>query len=112
VPQITFDSKGRATAAANVAIAITASQVTDFTAAVQAIIDGSGAVASVGDGSNTAYTITHSLNSRDVIVQVYDNATYDTVFTDVVRATVNTVVVTFAVAPASNAYRVVIQRVS
>ena len=112
VPQITFDSKGRATAAANVAIAITASQVTDFTAAVQAIIDGSGAVASVGDGSNTAYTITHSLNSRDVIVQVYDNATYDTVFTDVVRATVNTVVVTFATAPASNAYRVVIARVS
>ena len=112
VPQITFDAKGRATAAANVAIAITASQVTDFTAAVQAIIDGSGASASVGDGTNTAYTITHSLNSRDVIVQVYDNATYDTVFTDVVRATVNTVVVTFAVAPSSNAYRVVIQRVS
>ena len=112
VPQITFDSKGRATAAANVAIAITASQVTDFTAAVQAIIDGSGAAASVGDATNTAYTITHSLNSRDVIVQVYDNATYDTVFTDVVRATVNTVVVTFATAPASNAYRVVIQRVS
>lgn len=112
VPQITFDSKGRATAAANVAIAITASQVTDFTTAVQAIIDGSGAAASVGDGTNTAYTITHSLNSRDVIVQVYDNATYDTVFTDVVRSTVNTVVVTFAVAPSSNAYRVVIQRVS
>jgi hypothetical protein len=86
--------------------------VTDFTAAVQAIIDGSGAVASVGDGSNTAYTITHSLNSRDVIVQVYDNATYDTVFTDVVRSTVNTVVVTFATAPSSNAYRVVIARVS
>ena len=112
VPQITFDSKGRATAAANVAIAITASQVTDFTAAVQAIIDGSGAAASVGDATNTAYTITHSLNSRDVIVQVYDNATYETIYTDVTRPTVNTVVVTFATAPASNAYRVVIQRVS
>ena len=112
VPQITFDSKGRATTAANVAIAITASQVTDFTAAVQAIIDGSGAAASVGDATNTAYTITHSLNSRDVIVQVYDNATYETIYTDVTRPTVNTVVVTFATAPASNAYRVVIQRVS
>jgi len=112
VPQITFDAKGRATAAANVAIAITASQVTDFTTAVQAIIDGSGAFASVGDATNTAYTITHSLNSRDVIVQVYDNATYDTVFVDTTRPTVNTVVVTFATAPSSNAYRVVIQRVS
>jgi hypothetical protein len=112
VPQITFDAKGRATAAANVAIAITASQVTDFTAAVQAIIDGSGAAANVGDGTNTAYAITHNLNSRDVIVQVYDNATYDTVFVDTVRTSVNVVTLTFATAPSSNAYRVVIQRVS
>ncbi len=81
-------------------------------AAVQAIIDGSGAVANVGDGTNTAYTITHNLNSRDVIVQVYDNATYDTVYVDTTRSTVNTVVLTFATAPALNAYRVVIARVS
>jgi hypothetical protein len=112
VAQVTFDAKGRATSASSVAIAITASQVTDFTSAVQAIIDGSGAVANVGDGTNTAYTITHNLNSRDVIVQVYDNATYETVFVDTARSTVNTVVLTFATAPASNAYRAVIQRVS
>jgi hypothetical protein len=112
VAQVTFDAKGRATSASTIAIAITASQVTDFTSAVQAIIDGSGAVANVGDGTNTAYTITHNLNSRDVIVQVYDNATYDTVFVDTTRSTVNTVVLTFATAPASNAYRAVIQRVS
>jgi hypothetical protein len=112
VAQVTFDAKGRATSASTIAIAITASQVTDFTTAVQAIIDGSGAVANVGNGTNTAYTITHNLNSRDVIVQVYDNATYDTVFVDTTRSTVNTVVLTFATAPASNAYRAVIQRVS
>jgi len=112
VAQVTFDAKGRATSASSVTIAITASQVTDFTSAVQAIIDGSGAVANVGDGSNTSYAITHNLNSRDVIVQVYDNATYDTVYTDVIRTSVNVVTVTFATAPASNAYRVVIQRVS
>jgi hypothetical protein len=112
VAQVTFDAKGRATSASSVTIAITASQVTDFTSAVQAIIDGSGAVANVGDGTNTAYTITHNLNSRDVIVQVYDNATYDTVYVDTTRSTVNTVVLTFATAPASNAYRAVIQRVS
>ena len=112
VAQVTFDAKGRATSASSVTIAITASQVTDFTSAVQAIIDGSGAVANVGDGTNTAYTITHNLNSRDVIVQVYDNATYDTVYVDTTRATVNTVVLTFATAPSSNAYRAIIQRVS
>jgi hypothetical protein len=112
VAQVTFDAKGRATSASSVAIAITASQVTDFTAAVQAIIDGSGAVANVGDGTNTAYTITHNLNSRDVIVQVYDNATYENVFVDTARPTVNTVTLTFATAPALNSYRVIIQRVS
>jgi len=113
VPQITFDSKGRATAAANVAIAITASQVTDFTAAVQAIIGSSGAVASFGDGTATVFTITHSLNSRDVVVQVYDNATYDTVYMDVVRTTVNTITLTVAgPVPTSNQYRVLIQAVS
>lgn len=112
VSQVTFDAKGRATSASSVTIAITASQVTDFTSAVQAIIDGSGAVANVGDGTNTAYTITHNLNSRDVIVQVYDNATYENVFVDTARTSVNVVTVTFATAPASNAYRVVIARVS
>lgn len=112
VPQITFDAKGRATAAANVAIAITASQVTDFTSAVQAIIDGSGAVANVGDGTNTSYAVTHNLGTRDVIVQVFDNATFETVFLDVVRTSTNVVTLTFASAPASNAYRVLVQRVS
>jgi hypothetical protein len=112
VAQVTFDAKGRATSASSVTIAITASQVTDFTSAVQAIIDGSGAVANVGDGTNTSYAITHNLNSRDVIVQVYDNATFDTIYVDTVRTSVNVVTLTFATAPASNAYRAVIQRVS
>jgi hypothetical protein len=39
---------------------------------------------------------------------VYSNSTYDTVDLDIVRTDANTVTVTFAVAPASNAYRVVI----
>ncbi len=112
VSQVTFDAKGRATSASSVTIAITASQVTDFTAAVQAIIGAYGAVANVGDGTNTTYAITHNLNSRDVIVQVYDNATYDTVYVYTVRTSVNVVTLTFATAPSSNAYRVLIQVVS
>jgi len=112
VPQITFDSKGRATAAANVAIAITASQVTNFNSAVQSVIDSTGFAANVGNAAATSIAVTHNLGSRDVIVQVYDNATYDTVFVDTVRTDVNTVTLLFATAPSSNAYRVVIQRVS
>ena len=66
------------------------------------------ASANVGNGSATSFAITHNLNSRDVVVNVYDNATYDTVETDVVRTDANTVTVSFNVAPTSNAYRVVI----
>ena len=112
VAQVTFDAKGRATSASSVTIAITASQVTDFTAAVQAIIGAYGAVANVGDGSNTIYDVTHNLGTRDVIVQVYDNATYETVYVDVARYSANAISLTFATAPASNAYRVLISAVS
>lgn len=112
VPQITFDVKGRATAAANVAIAITASQVTDFTAAVQAVIGASGSVANVGNGSSTIFDVVHNLGTRDVIVQVYDNATYETVYVDVARYSVNAISLTFATAPSIDAYRVLIQAVS
>jgi hypothetical protein len=64
--------------------------------------------ASVGNGTNTSYDVTHSLNSRDVVVNVYDNATYDTVEVDVVRTDANTVTVSFSTAPTTNAYRVVV----
>jgi hypothetical protein len=66
------------------------------------------ASASVGNGTNTSFALIHSLNTRDVQVQIYDNATYDTVEADVVRTDADTVTVSFSVAPASNAYRVVV----
>lgn len=66
----------------------------------------------VGNGTDTSFTITHNLGTRDVIVQVYDvtvaGPQYDTVYVDAVRSTTNTVTVTFAAAPSSNQYRVVI----
>lgn len=64
--------------------------------------------ANVGNGANTSFAIAHNLNTRDVVVNVYDNATYDTVEADVVRTDADTVTVSFATAPSSNAYRVVI----
>jgi hypothetical protein len=62
----------------------------------------------IGDGTNTSYAITHNFGTRDVIVQVYDAASYDTVFCDVVRTSTSVVTLTFASAPSSNSYRVVI----
>lgn len=65
--------------------------------------------ASVGNGSLTSIAVNHALGSRDVMVQVYDNATYDTVECDVVRTDTNNVTLTFASAPAASAYRCVVQ---
>jgi hypothetical protein len=60
-------------------------------------------------GSETSYTITHSLNTRDVTVQVYETASpYAQVETAIEHATVNTVTVYFNTAPADGAYRVVV----
>jgi hypothetical protein len=64
--------------------------------------------ANVGNGSATSFAITHNLGTRDVQVQVYDNATYDTVEVDVVRTSTSVATVSFATAPSSNAYRVVV----
>lgn len=62
-----------------------------------------------GDGSATSFTITHSLNTRDVIINIYDGTTYEDVVVDIVRTTTSAVTVSFAVAPASTAtYKVVI----
>jgi len=68
-------------------------------------------VASIGDGSETDYAVTHSLNSRDVIVQLYDVSSYDTVMADVVRTTVDVVTVSFASAPTSNDVRILVTKV-
>ena len=65
--------------------------------------------ANVGNGSATAITVTHDLGTRDVNVQVYTNADpWDSVLCDVTRPTTATVTLTFATAPASGAYRVVV----
>jgi len=64
--------------------------------------------ANVGNGTNTQFAISHKLGTRDVTVNVYDSATYETVETDVVRTDNDTVTVSFAVAPGNDAYRVVI----
>ena len=64
--------------------------------------------ASVGNASATSFAVTHSFGTRDVTVNVYDNASFDTVECDVVRTDTNTVTVSFASAPTTNAYRVVI----
>lgn len=66
--------------------------------------------ATIGNGSSTSIAVTHSLNSRDVHVEVYEIATGATVGVDVVRTNVNTVTINASPAPATNSLRVVIKK--
>lgn len=65
--------------------------------------------ASIGNGSSTSLAVTHNLGTKDVECWVRDNATDAAVLVDWVATDTNTVTFTFAVAPASNAYRAVVQ---
>lgn len=62
----------------------------------------------VGNGTATSVTVTHNLNSMDVTVDVYDSTTGDTVECSVTRTSANVVTLGFAVAPATNEFRVVV----
>ena len=66
---------------------------------------------SIGNGSDTSYTVTHNLGSQDVIVQLYDNSSLDTVYADVVRTSTSVVTIGFASAPTTNDIRVLITKI-
>jgi len=110
-PTITFDKFGVATAASEQAIAITASQVTDFCAAVSTCVDANLTYAdNIGDNSATTYVVNHALNTRDVIIQMYDNTTYDTVYAEVIRTDANNITITTTTAIATNGVRVMVSK--
>ena len=67
--------------------------------------------ATIGDNSTTAITVNHQLNSRDVIVQLYDASSYETLVAQVVRTDADNITVTFNTAPASNDVIVLTQRI-
>jgi len=62
----------------------------------------------IGDGSATSYVITHNLGTRDVVIQIYDASSYDTIIADTIRTSTSTATITFSTAPSSNAYVAVI----
>jgi hypothetical protein len=64
----------------------------------------------IGNGIDTVFTITHNFGTRDVVVQVRETAApYGYMVPDSVQATdINSVAVSFTVAPTTNQYRVII----
>jgi hypothetical protein len=110
---LAINADGIVTSASEQAIAITASQVTDFCTAVDTCVADNGVTANIGNGSATAYTITHNLNTRNVIVSCFRNSTpWDTVMLDVERTSVNLITLRTTTALASNAVSVIITKVT
>ena len=110
VSAITVDKAGIVTAAANTTIDITASQVSDFCAAVQVCVADNSDSVLIGDGTATSYTITHNYNTRKIAVQCARTTTpFDTVYLDVERTTVNTITLTTTTALPSNGVEVFLQ---
>jgi len=61
--------------------------------------------------SSSSATATHNLNTRDITVQLYDPTTYETVYVDVFRTTVNLVTFEYRPVSSSRTYRCVITRI-
>ena len=109
----TVTAKGLLSSLSEQNIAITASQVTDFCNAVSTCIAANEQYSvSIGDGNATSYAVTHNLGTRDVMVQLYDNSSYDTVYAEVARNSTSQVTISFTTAPSTNDIRVLITKVS
>jgi hypothetical protein len=61
-------------------------------------------------GGATSIGVTHNLGTKDVVVQFYDAATDEAVWTDWTTTNTNTITAIFAVAPAASSYRVVVKK--
>lgn len=64
--------------------------------------------ATIGDGSATTITVTHNLNTLDVVVSVREVSTGAQVLVDNVANGVNSVQLTFGTAPTTGQYRVTV----
>jgi hypothetical protein len=82
--------------------------VTGTVIAIDTAIVAKKASATIGDGSATTITFTHNLNTQAVDVSVTEVATNAGVLTDWVANGVNTVQLTFGVAPTTGQYRVTV----
>lgn len=62
----------------------------------------------IGDGTSTSIAVTHNLGTQDSVAQIRNATTNAKVNCDIVNSSTTVTTFTFAVAPASNAYKVTI----
>lgn len=111
-PSVTVDAKGRVTAISNNSIQITSSQVTNFCDDVETCVKTrTEFVATIGDGATNPWRVNHNLGSQDVMVQVYDTKTFETLMVSVVRVDINNVEIVTTKPIAPNGARVLIKQI-
>ena len=65
----------------------------------------------IGNGSLTSIAVTHNLGTRNVIVQMYDSSSYETVYAEVVRNSNNQLTIGFNDAPATDDVTILVSKV-
>ena len=110
VPVIAVNDKGQITSATNTSISITASQVSDINTRIQGQVE-KREFTTTNSGSGTSHVFTHSLNTKNVMVQIVDTSTHETVFAKVDRTSVNAVTVTTASSISAGAIRALITKI-
>lgn len=67
--------------------------------------------AAIGDGTATSIDVTHNLGTRNVMVQMYDSSSYETVYAEVSRSSTSAINCRFNSAPASGDITVLITKI-
>ena len=111
-PSLTVDAKGRVTAISNNSIQITSAQVTDFCDdVVSCVKDRTEFVDTIGDGATNPWVVNHNLRSQDVMVELYDAKTFETLMVSVVRTDQDNVTITTAKPLPPSGARVLIKQI-
>ena len=110
VARVAVSAKGIITGANNTAIAIPHTAVTDFDTEVDARITAR-EFAGNNSGTGTSHVFTHNLSTNDVMVEIVDTSTLETVFAKVDRTSTSAVTVTTASSISAGAIRALITKI-
>ena len=111
VPVFAVNAKGQITSVTNTTISITAAEVTDINTRITGQVE-KREFAGNNSGSGTSHVFTHNLNTNDVMVQIVDTSTLETVFAKVDRTSVDAVTVTTASSISAGAIRALITKIN
>ncbi len=110
VPVFAVNAKGQITSVTDTNISIAHTAITDFDTEVDARI-AAREFAGNNSSAGTSHVFTHSLSSNDVMVQIVDTSTLETVFAKVDRTSTSAVTVTTASSISAGAIRALITKI-